>query len=99
MSDSLPGGDLDVQPIDGGFRCRTTDNGLYYIDVIEMIYSWRVVRTPVAAPMIYDRGYCYFGFKEGATKVTALLTALAAAVSWDGADDTDPVGFDKKINA
>lgn len=97
MSDSSPAGDLGIHPIDGGYRCKTTENGLYYIDVVEMIYSWRVVRTPVAMPEVYDRGYCYFGFKEGTTKDIALMLALAAAVTWDGADDTHPVGFDKMV--
>lgn len=84
--------------IDGGIRLKTTEDQKYYIDVIEMIYSWRLVRTPVVEPMTYDRGFCYFGFKEGMTKHAAFMTACLAGVLWDGADDTEPACYDKKVH-
>lgn len=87
----------EITVIDGGFRLKETET--HWIDVIEMIYSWRVVRTPKDCPDVYDRGYCYFGFKEDRTKQTAMLIAVAAAWEWDGADDTDPAAYDKKVHA
>lgn len=84
-----------LEVIPGGLRIKETET--HYIDVIEMIYSWRVVRTPKSCPESYDRGYCYFGFKEGGSKATALFVAVLAAYAWDGADDTDPEAFDKKL--
>ena len=89
--------DPELGRIDGGFRLKRTADGQHFIDVIEMIYSWRVVRTPVAAPCGYDVGYCYWGQTREGGKVQALADALAAAWEWDGNVDRPPTGFNKKI--
>ena len=79
-----------ILPVDGGFRVKETPD--HWIDVQRMLFNWRVSRTPKSCPMTYDRNYCYFG-----TGLETLLRAVAAAAEWDGADDTDPAGWDKNI--
>lgn len=76
--------------IDGGYRIKETET--HYIDVVLMLYNWRVTRTPKASPLTYDRGWCYFG-----TDWSTLLLAAMAAYAWDGADDTEPKGWNKSI--
>ena len=55
-----------------------------------MIYNWRVTRTPKDMPFTYDRHWCYAG-----TGWPSLLAAVLAAAEWDGADNTEPVGWNK----
>ena len=81
---------IELTPIDGGVRIKATD--AYHIDVLTMLYNFRIVTTPKAAPLVWDRGWCYFGNDE-ATFVRAVLAALA----WDGSDDSEPAGYDKRV--
>jgi hypothetical protein len=81
---------LDLTPVDGGLRVKETET--HYIDVLRMIYNWRIARTPKDSPMTYDRGWCYAG-----TGDAALWRAVLAAAAWDGADDTEPEGWSKNI--
>lgn len=74
----------------GGFRVNETPT--HYIDVVLKLFSWRICRTPKASPLTYDRGYCYNG-NDGKTLIATVLAALA----WDGADDTDPPGWNKNL--
>lgn len=78
-----PFGDLD-----GGFLVKETPT--HFISVHRRIFNWRLGRTPKDSPNYYDRAYCYYG-----TDFVTLLRAVGAAVEWDGADDTEPEGFDK----
>jgi hypothetical protein len=71
-----------------GWRIKET--ATHFIDVLIQIYNYRISRTPKARPLTYDRFYCYAG-KDRAT----LLLAVLAANAWDGADDTDPLGWSK----
>lgn len=82
--------DTEITSVDGGFRVKET--GTSWIDVTRMIFNWRVSRTPKDAPWSYDRSYCYFG-----TDYLTLLRAVRAALEWDGADDSDPPGWDKNV--
>lgn len=79
---------LGLQPCDGGFRVKETET--HYIEVVRMIYNWRLATTPKHSPMTYDRSWCYAG--TGAPSFTA---AVLAARAWDGADGTEPVGWNK----
>lgn len=79
-----------IVPIDGGFRVKQTET--HWIDVLEMLFNWRVVRTPKARPLTWDRGWHYAG-----GGLDGLLRAVAAAVLWDGADDTEPEGWIKNV--
>lgn len=83
-----------LTPIDGGYRVRTSDDGRHYIDVLRMIYNWRVATTPVDEPMFIDRAWCYFGTGE-----QSFRKAVLAALAWDGSDDSEPVGYDKRAGS
>lgn len=93
-----------VTPIAGGFCVKVADDDRYCIDVMEMMYNWRILLSP-RPPLwhephqLAERGYCYFAHghdSEGRprNKRTALLAAMAAAQVWTG--EGDPPGFDKR---
>lgn len=73
--------DLDLKPIEGGYRVATV--GTHYVDVLIMLYSARVVETPIDCPVVYDRFWEY----------TDVMAALLAAYVWDGARDTEPADW------
>jgi hypothetical protein len=75
---------------DGGFRVKETPWG--YVDVVPMIYNWRVCRIPLNDPFSYDRGWCYAG-----TGPASFAAAVLAARAWDGGDDTEPAGWNKNV--
>ena len=79
-----------LAPIDGGWRVKTNDAGTHYIDVLVMIYSYRIAWTPVGVPLLIQRHWCYAGRTQA-----DLLRCVAAARAWDGAPDTEPVGWIK----
>jgi hypothetical protein len=95
---------LQLQPIDGGWRVKTSDDGRHYIDVLRMLYNWRLVTTPVNWPTTLDRGWCYFGHgvdEHGneRTMSTAFRAAVLAGLAWDGGDSSEPAGYDKRVVA
>lgn len=100
---SHPGMELPETPllIDGGYCVRRLPDGRC-VDVLKMLYNWRVVltrRDPITDEHeVYERGYCYFGHGEDSSgrprdMETAFLTAMSAAAVWGG--EGDPSGFDK----
>jgi hypothetical protein len=73
------------------FRVKTV--GDYHIEIIPMVVNFRIhtVRVDDDSPYAWSvRYWCYAG-RGPDTFVTALLAAHA----WDGADDTEPVGWVK----
>lgn len=92
--------DLRLTPIDGGWHVKVRDDGLYCIDIMEMLVNYRIVISPVDSDhQIYAHGWCYFGHgvdETGAVRTmpTAYLAAVAAAMVWDGYGS--PPGFDKQ---
>lgn len=90
--------DLMLTRIDGGFRLKLSDDGRHFIDVLEMIYNWRICETPVRSPLEIDRAWCYFAGEKG-TKADAFRRAVRAAWLWDGAPDSEPEGYDKRVGA
>lgn len=62
----------------GGLRVKETST--HFVDILPMIYTWRVVETPKAAPDSYDRGWCY----------TARTAAVLAAMAWDPEVHSEP---------
>jgi len=78
----------EVTPVDGGFRVKETDTR--WIDVLRMIYNWRVAVTSKDLPWSYERHWCYAG-----TSFTTLMRAVQAVAEWGGADGTDPEGWNK----
>jgi len=81
--------DTDIKLIDGGFLVR--DTGTVQIHVMRQLVNWRVGRLQKDLEE-YDRAWCFYG-----TGVVTLIRATGAAVSWDGADDTAPDGWDKNV--
>ena len=66
-----------LQPCDGGgFRVKETET--HWVDVVPMIYNWRLARTPKDSPLTYDRGWCYYG-----TGTASFTAAVLAAMAWD----------------
>ena len=86
MLSTLAGG--EVTPIDGGFRVKETET--HWVDVLKMIWSWRIVTTSKDVPESYDRHWCYAG-----TSLLSLIRAVGAAAEWDGSDGTEPEGWNK----
>lgn len=93
-----------MEEIEGGWCIKTSDDGTFCIDVMQMAYNYRVVRSPIlpggVRHMLYDAGYCYFGHGVDSngkprTMGTAIHAAIAAAHLWDGTGD--PEGYDKKV--
>lgn len=72
------------------FRVKTVAG--YHIEVIPMMLNFRVHTVPVdGGPLAWsERYWCYPGRSE-----TAFVAAVLAAHAWDGAPDTEPVGWIK----
>lgn len=79
-----------LTPIDGGWRVKTNDAGTHYIDIMVMIPNYRIATTPVDDPWFMDRHWCYAG-----RSLQTLVRAVGAAMAWDGAEDTEPEGWNK----
>ncbi len=79
-------------PIDCGWHIKMRDDGEACIDVLQMLYNYRIV---LSSPnhMTHEHGWCYFGH-GGKTMEDARLAAFAAAMVWDGYGS--PPGFDKQ---
>lgn len=80
---------------------RLDDNPEWCIDVMRMMFNWRVVVSPHNGGdhRMHVAGFCYFGhgLDDGGdvrTMDTAYIRALGAAWLWDGTGT--PVGFDKQ---
>lgn len=97
----------DLPAIDGGWCVKVLPDGSACVDVLKMLFNYRVVISPRSAhgaehPESYSRGCCYFGHGhdvEGAPRSMpgAFLAAVAAARVWGGTGD--PHGFDKRAGA
>lgn len=79
---------ISLTRIDGGFRVKTTER--HHIDVMGMMYNWRICTTLIGYPQCYDRHWCYEGIS-----FAAFMHAVLAAYAWDGADDSEPAGWNK----
>lgn len=91
-----------LEPMDGGWRVKTTDDGRFHLDVVAELHGWVLVTTPVDRPAGWTRGWRYYGHGQGSggaqrTMISAFHDAVAAARAWDGADSTGPAGYDKAL--
>ncbi|MEB3023425.1 MULTISPECIES: hypothetical protein [Mycolicibacter] len=91
--------------IDGGWCIKILPDKSACIDVLKMLYNYRIVLAPRRGqdlhvhPETYSRGYCYFGHGVNAagqprSMENAFFAAMAAAAVWDGTGD--PPGYDKR---
>jgi hypothetical protein len=73
-------------------RYRVKTVGGVHVELIPMMFNWRIHTVRVdEGPMAWsERYWCY----EGRTQAT-FVRAVLAAHAWDGADDTEPVGWIK----
>jgi hypothetical protein len=83
--------------IHGGYHVKTLPDGRC-VDVLKMLYNWRVVLSEPTHQFV-AHGWCYFGHgqdSEGRTRTmdSAMVAALFAAKIWDGRGE--PPGYDKK---
>lgn len=74
---------VSLRPDGTAWRVQETETA--YIEVAPMMFNDRVMVVPKDSPFTYGRYWCYQ--KGGA--------AILAALAWDGADDTEPVGWIK----
>lgn len=97
---------LDLQPIRGGFHVKDAADGLHCVDVMLMMYGWRLTRCDKRpgerTHWIVDRAWCYFGagedeYGQPRTMEQAFANAVIAAHVWDGIGE--PTGFDKVAGA
>lgn len=72
--------------VGGGLRLKETDT--HYVDVLPMIYNWRIVTTPKGHERGYDRGWCYDGREAG--------PAILAAMAWNPDTQEEPQGWIKQ---
>jgi hypothetical protein len=86
---------------DGGWCVKERADHRYCVDVLPMMYNYRIVLSPLTPEphVVYDHGWCYFGHGQTAdgtprTMQTAMVAALLAAAAWDGYGD--PPGHDKQ---
>ena len=76
----------------GDGYCVHRPDSEHCVDVLRMIWNWRVVLTARKdgdPHLTHERGYCYFGLDY-----PVFLRALKAARAWDG--QGDPEGYDKR---
>lgn len=69
---------------------RVKETATHYIDVVQMIYNWRIVTTPKDSPESYDRGWCFEG--------RDVLPPLIAALAWDPETEPEPTGWVKEVH-
>lgn len=82
---------VTLTPLEGGYHVKALPDGLC-VDVMRMIFNWRIVRSDDQHHIGYDRGWCYRG-----TGTSTLRLAVSQALAWDGADDTEPEGWIKRL--
>lgn len=104
LRDGISG--IDLTPIHGGFHVKDAADGLHCIDVLQMMYGWRLVlcdkRPGQREHWTLDGAWCYFGsgndeYGLPRSMEQAFLNATVAALAWDGKGQPD--GFDKVAGA
>lgn len=86
-------GDIKLERREYGIW-RVKETATHWIDVVPMIYNWRVCTVPKWAPLSYERGWCYPG-----TGPATFTAAILAAWAWDGSGETEPAGYFKRAGA
>lgn len=85
--------------IEGGWHVKVRDDGECCIDVMQMLFSYRIVLTLHPGHEFIEHGWCFFGHGvddtgRPRTMAAARLAAFAAALAWDGYGS--PTGYDKQ---
>jgi hypothetical protein len=110
LRDGISG--IDLQPIPtesgrvSGYHVKDADDGIHCIDVLQMMYGWRLVlsdkRPGAKEHWLLDGAWCYFGTGTDEygllrTREQAFVNAVLAAQAWDGYGE--PVGYNKVAGA
>lgn len=74
-----------VQLNDTGTAYIVRETERVSVEVTRMLFNDRIIVVPKAHPMTVERHWCY---RQGPA-------AILAAMAWDGADATEPVGWIK----
>lgn len=90
-----------VTPIPGGYCVKILADGDACVDVLRMLFNWRIVVSPRIFSEVHTThlaGFCYFGhgnYDDGTSRsmTSAYVAALGAAWLWDG--QGEPLGYDK----
>lgn len=96
-----------LEQIRGGFHVKMADDGIHCIDVMQMMYGWRLVlcdaRPGAKRHWVLDGAWCYFGAGDDPetglprSMEQAFVNAVMAAQAWDGYGS--PEGFNKVAGA
>ena len=99
----LPNSITDPTPIVGGFHIKDAADGIHCIDVLQMMYGWRLVlcdkRPGVREHWLLDGAWCYYGSGNDPetglprSMEQAFVNAMLAAHAWDGYGE--PEGYNK----
>lgn len=93
--------------IEGGWCVKMADDGEHCIDVLQMLYGWRLMLSDARPGRkrhnSVDKAWCYFGAGDDPvtglprTMGQAFVNAMLAANAWDGVGE--PTGFNKVAGA
>lgn len=82
-----------------------TDNGragwtiqstaTHHIDLMPMLFNYRIVMTPRRCPGVWDHGWCYEGGSMD-EEDDLLVVTLIHALAWDPDKTAEPFGFFKR---
>lgn len=72
------------------WRVKTTSN--WHVEIIPMMFNYRVVLTPVDNLHSWDHGWCYFG-----KSALVMAAAVLAAQAFDPETESAPAGYDKAL--
>jgi hypothetical protein len=81
---------LGPQRQPGTYTVKETEHWL--VEVVEMIYNFRIVLTEKASPDSWEWGWCYQGKDIG-----SLLTVASAAREFDPETQTEPEDYFKAV--
>lgn len=85
-----------LTPIDGGVCLGHLGRGTHCVDILDMIYNFRIVesrRFPGYPHAFYDRGWCIAG--KG---TEGFHRALSRAMEWAGDPAGEPEGWIKRTH-
>jgi hypothetical protein len=81
-------GELTIEPNDReGWTIKSTET--HHVDLMRMLFNFRVVLTPRSCTLGWDHGWCYDGG-------SGPIVAIAAAYAWDPDKQAEPVAFTKR---
>lgn len=84
--------DIPVPNERGCYTVKATENWL--VEIMPMMYNYRVVLTPIGQLDGWEHGWCYFG-----KNFVTMLRAFLAARAFDPETQSAPEGYDKALTS